>query len=419
MVSNIINFNLWNLVIRPPRALYTNELLGPAAFCWDTGGEGRRREIELETSRGLRLCCSHFVPVIKGLKQFPVVIYLHGNTSNRLEAWDLVVPLLKRGISLFCFDAAGCGLSEGEYISLGWFERHDLAEIIAYLRQSPSCGPIALWGWSMGAATALLYADCDPLLKAICVDSPFTSLRQVIEHMATSGSQTVVPLPSWLIDPAIAVIRMRVQALANFDIEDITPVEHAKLTYVPALFVTRKEDMFVPPQHSTQLIEAYAGPTEQCLVDGDHNCNRSSEDIETCIQFLCEAFDIDPVAIVMPSRTLSEEMPVPDEHDKAHPRYTSPPKITRALAKELRQGALLDCLDAGLAVPSESERLDPLASLPACIGFPEPRPLPPVALEPQRALPLFSSRSVTARPDLKVGSGSYHSPIGHFLSVDL
>ena len=30
---------------------------------------------------------------------------------------------LARRIALFCFDFGGCGLSEGEYVSLGWHER--------------------------------------------------------------------------------------------------------------------------------------------------------------------------------------------------------------------------------------------------------------------------------------------------------
>lgn len=56
----------------------------------------------------------------------PCVIYLHGNSSSRLEALEAVPYLLPSNVTLFCFDFAGCGLSEGEYISLGWYEREDL-----------------------------------------------------------------------------------------------------------------------------------------------------------------------------------------------------------------------------------------------------------------------------------------------------
>jgi alpha/beta superfamily hydrolase len=36
---------------------------------------------------------------------------------------------------MFCFDFAGCGLSEGEFISLGWWEREDVAMVVEHLRE--------------------------------------------------------------------------------------------------------------------------------------------------------------------------------------------------------------------------------------------------------------------------------------------
>lgn len=44
----------------------------------------------------------------------------------------------------------GCGLSEGEYISLGYYEKDDLSVVIKYLRESGKVSTIGLWGRSMG-----------------------------------------------------------------------------------------------------------------------------------------------------------------------------------------------------------------------------------------------------------------------------
>jgi alpha/beta superfamily hydrolase len=51
-----------------------------------------------------------------------------------LEALDLVELIIPLKMSLFCFDFAGCGMSEGDFISLGWHERDDLEIVIDYLR---------------------------------------------------------------------------------------------------------------------------------------------------------------------------------------------------------------------------------------------------------------------------------------------
>ncbi len=51
-----------------------------------------------------------------------LVLYLHGNSSSRLEASNLI-KYLPKGFSLACFDFMGCGKNEEEdTISLGYRE---------------------------------------------------------------------------------------------------------------------------------------------------------------------------------------------------------------------------------------------------------------------------------------------------------
>jgi alpha/beta superfamily hydrolase len=39
-------------------------------------------------------------------------------------------------ISVVCFDFAGSGLSEGEYVSLGYYEKEDLIAVVDHLRSN-------------------------------------------------------------------------------------------------------------------------------------------------------------------------------------------------------------------------------------------------------------------------------------------
>jgi hypothetical protein len=41
------------------------------------------------------------------------MIYLHGNVGCRVEALDYLELVLNYNCTLFCFDFAGCGMSEG------------------------------------------------------------------------------------------------------------------------------------------------------------------------------------------------------------------------------------------------------------------------------------------------------------------
>eukprot|EP00933_Yihiella_yeosuensis_P033354 TRINITY_DN27081_c0_g1_i1.p1 TRINITY_DN27081_c0_g1~~TRINITY_DN27081_c0_g1_i1.p1 ORF type:complete len:426 (-),score=82.01 TRINITY_DN27081_c0_g1_i1:96-1373(-) len=306
-------FKLWNLIIRPPRTFYDVSQLGPSEFI--AGGvRAARRDVKIRTQRGSWIACSHFVPrQVKGrdLRKFPVIIYLHGNSSSRLEAWSLVGTLISQNISLFCYDAAGCGLSEGEYISLGWHERDDLSAVIEHLRQSPFCGPIGVWGRSMGAATALMHADRDPGIGAIALDSPFASLRQLAEELAKSD-RILFPVPSWLVDAVLAVIRMRCQTLADFDIEDIVPENHAKRSFMPALFLHARGDTFVKPSHSQQLYDCYPGDKELVTVDGDHNTERGEQVVNHVVNFFKKALRVDHIDMTVPSHAIDKEFSVPE-----------------------------------------------------------------------------------------------------------
>ena len=89
----------------------------------------------------------------------PCVIYLHGNASSQLEGRFLIPNLCPHGISVFCFDFAGCGNSDGEYISLGYYESIDTNFIINSLKNQYGFDKFILWGRSLGAATAIIKSN--------------------------------------------------------------------------------------------------------------------------------------------------------------------------------------------------------------------------------------------------------------------
>ena len=71
-------------------------------------------------------------------------------------------------------------MSDGKYISLGYFEKEDLKMVIQYLRETQSVCSIGLWGRSMGAATAIMYASSDNTISGNVLDSPFSSFSELV-----------------------------------------------------------------------------------------------------------------------------------------------------------------------------------------------------------------------------------------------
>lgn len=186
-----------NLILRPPRCQYSLEDLlggedgdftvtGPNNGAWgclnstaaatraESAGRGVgvdaslslpataetircfRMDIELKNGRGERLIASQFLPseLWKREHALPVVVYCHGNAGGRIDANPAAYALLRRGISVFAFDFAGSGLSDGDIVTLGARECADLDVCIKFLRAQGRTSHIALWGRSSALARA-------------------------------------------------------------------------------------------------------------------------------------------------------------------------------------------------------------------------------------------------------------------------
>ncbi|KUF95808.1 hypothetical protein AM587_10014073 [Phytophthora nicotianae] len=284
---------LVHLIIRPPRTDYDLEDLGPDEFSF-VGRSFVREDFTVVNDRRQKLVCSHWRPATPPTTQLlPCVVYLHGNSSCRLEALGVLRTCLAAGLSVAAFDTAGCGKSDGEYISLGYYERDDLRDVVTYLRAKKNIGAVALWGRSMGAATALLHADRDPSIAGIVVDSAFASLEQLVEEVVERGRQEGLTLPGFLVKIVLKFIRSSVKKRAHFNLRRLAPIDHAPVSFVPALFVAAEHDSFIAPHHSDQIFAAYGGDKNLVKVDGDHNSSRPQFLLDSAAIFLQTALQVD------------------------------------------------------------------------------------------------------------------------------
>lgn len=202
----------------------------------------------------------------------PCVIYMHGNSSCRMEALDCIPYILPSNMTLCCLDFPGCGLSDGEYISLGWYERDDIEALIDYLREHRNATTIGLWGRSMGAVTALMHGDRDPSIAGMVLDSPFSDLKTLVIELG----QTHTKIPKFLISTAMGFVRSSIRSRANFDCYALSPINHVGKCFIPALFATGNQDDFIKPHHTDELHKKYAGDKNVIKFEGDHNSTRPS-----------------------------------------------------------------------------------------------------------------------------------------------
>jgi len=261
---------LCNLIIRPPRFIYRVEELGENSFCFQNIIY-QRTDVELSNKRGLKIQASHYHPKNQEEK-LPCVIYCHGNCGSRLDAIEPSQCLLSF-CTVFSLDFTGSGLSEGQWVSLGHFEKDDLSTAVSYLRSTNKVSTIGLWGRSMGAATSIFYGIEDPSIAGMVLDSCYSSLSKVSLELVEKVQSRI---PKVFVNIGLKLVRNSIKNKANFDINLLEPIKLAQNCFIPALFVHGISDNFISPYHSQRLYEKYSGDKNLILLEGDHNSARPS-----------------------------------------------------------------------------------------------------------------------------------------------
>ncbi|HVM25607.1 MAG TPA: alpha/beta fold hydrolase [Candidatus Limnocylindrales bacterium] len=180
------------------------------------------------------------------------VIILHGFSGHRLPELAAFVPWLQERHHVLQFDFRGHGESDPGIVTLGSHERQDVAAAVRFL-ESRGLGPIALFGVSMGASTAIVAAP-ELRVAAVVADAPFAELHHPVANrmreagypMAAVGARAIVLAAalrtrSWLRDPISAV-------------SHIAPR--------PLLIISPAEDRLIHRTQSERLFERAGEPKE-------------------------------------------------------------------------------------------------------------------------------------------------------------
>ncbi len=274
---------LWKSIIRPPRDNYSLKDLGPSSFTYRKKNYSRK-DYNVIGSNGNILKCTYFEmdEIDREVLSYPVIIYLHGNAGSRVDSLRYIRAILEKGINLFCFDFAGCGLSEGEYISLGYHEKKDLKIIVDFVSKLPYVSSIGLWGHSMGAATAILYAAEDKRISCICADSSFSDFNILAKETVSKN----IKLPGFIFSTAISFIRKTILKKNGLDIYELKPIEEVKKIKTPIMFIHGVKDALIDMQHSVKLFEnCDASPKMVNFFEGGHNTKRDKLLITKILDF--------------------------------------------------------------------------------------------------------------------------------------
>lgn len=193
----------------------------------------------------------------------PVIIICHGLGANKSDFTELSSYLSKAGYHVLLFDFRCHGESKDDSSSLGFLEQMDLKSAIEYVksRKDVDIDKVGVYGFSLGAAVAILTASTEKDIKVVVSDSSFTSLKVQGERLLKSSL-----LPKM---PFLYVATFIYEIMFKTDIEKIAPVHFIeKISPTPIFIIGGEGDTQMPASDAEELFKNAIEPKSLWIVKG-------------------------------------------------------------------------------------------------------------------------------------------------------
>ncbi len=220
-------------------------------------------DVTFETSDGVKLS-GWFFPATGKAKG--TVIHFHGNAGNVTAHFSLSCWLVWEGYNVLVFDYRGYGKSEGKVTRAGTIRDGHAALDYVLSRGDVDPQRILAFGQSLGGAVATVVAAEREEIRAVVLDSTFSSYRRI-------GSRHLQKMLffKWPCDLIAAA------GLSN----DYDPINYVtRIAPRPLLVIASTEDEICFSELGRELFAAAAEPKEFVLVPKSGHLETVAEDVD-------------------------------------------------------------------------------------------------------------------------------------------
>jgi len=213
--------------------------------------------------------------VIDDTSRDKFVILCHGYLGSHTDMVSRAEHMKALGYGVLLPDARAHGMSEGDYIGMGWHDRHDVLSWIKYINDEYSPSSLVLFGLSMGATT-VMKASGETLpenVKAVIDDCGYSTIGGEFAHVL----KKYYKLPAF---PVLNAGDIFTRHKAGYStLKNGSCIEALSRSVTPTLFIHGERDGLVPYEMMEQLYEAAKCPKEKVsFPDAGHTeCITSDE----------------------------------------------------------------------------------------------------------------------------------------------
>lgn len=223
-------------------------------------------DVRFSAADGSRYMNGWYIPAENATK---TIVFSHGYGANREESWIPMYDLAHYAHSLkfnvLMFDYGFADHSNSEVATGGKKESQQLLGAIELAKQK-GAKEIVVWGFSMGAGTALQTALISPDIDAMILDSTFLLEPDTMYHNIRQN----IALPR---HPSLEIIGMLLPVLNGTSLGQIPYQEVKSKDYpFPTLFIHGTQDVKAPYPIAEQLAANQTNPKSGVwIVEGSHH----------------------------------------------------------------------------------------------------------------------------------------------------
>jgi len=283
IATNIVGLYLGNLYYQKVCKIYIDRANTGISYYKQTFDYKRYASLEsynisIQSSFGYKLSGTY---IFNPIPTNNTVIIVHGITASRWEAMKYADMYLDMGFNIVVYDSRYHGNSGGKDITLGFFEKTDLDNIVKWVKWVNPNAEIGVHGESLGAVTALLQANLDQVNRNVnfyVVDCPYSDLSELM-NIKLSGDIR----PHF--GPAAGFILFYGNIIAltksGFSLYAVSPIKAIANIKTPIMFIHGSNDTFVPASMSLDLYLEKRGPKSIYIAPGaEHAMSYLTDKVE-------------------------------------------------------------------------------------------------------------------------------------------
>ena len=188
-----------------------------------------------------------------------VVVFAHPIRGSREDMLPRARLFHGAGYATLLIDLRAHGESTGDTITIGNLERYDVRAAVDYVKSRHPNLPVAVDGWSLGGAAALMASPLD--VDALILEAVYPTIEEAVENRTRMRVGPLGPLAAaillWQLEPHLGVAPA-----------ELHPIDKLPLAGCPVLLLAGSEDMHTTLAQTQRMFQAASEPKECVIFTG-------------------------------------------------------------------------------------------------------------------------------------------------------